>query len=68
MYILINTVSCCISNNLYIDKIGIFDYYIFNLINKRMPVSSYCLELFQAVRAFLFCNLEVLKWKKLKEI
>lgn len=67
-YILINTVSCYIANNLYIDKTVIFDYYNFNLINKRMPASSYHLELFQAVRAFLFCDFEVLKWKKLKEI
>nr|DAS60351.1 MAG TPA: hypothetical protein [Caudoviricetes sp.] len=26
-YILINTVICYISNNPYIDKISIFDYY-----------------------------------------
>nr|DAS60352.1 MAG TPA: hypothetical protein [Caudoviricetes sp.] len=33
-----------------------------------MPVSSYYLELLQVVRAFLFYDFEVLKWKKLKEI
>nr|DAM90467.1 MAG TPA: hypothetical protein [Caudoviricetes sp.] len=33
-----------------------------------MPVSLCRLELLQVVRAFLFCNFEVLKWKKLKGI
>nr|DAU45441.1 MAG TPA: hypothetical protein [Caudoviricetes sp.] len=33
-----------------------------------MPVSLCHLELLQVVRAFLFYDFEVLKWKKLKEI
>ena len=67
-YILINTVVVIYPIALCIDKTSIFDYYNFNLINKRMPVSSCHLELFQVVRAFLFYDFEVLRWKKLKEI
>nr|DAH79676.1 MAG TPA: hypothetical protein [Bacteriophage sp.] len=43
-YILINTVICYMANNLYIDKTSRIIYYNFNLINKRMPVSSCYLD------------------------
>ena len=67
-YILINTVIVIYTIIHILTKQVYLIIIILNLINKRMPVSSYRLELFQVVRAFLFCDLEVLKWKKLKEI
>ena len=67
-YILINTVVVIYPIIHILTKEVYLVIIILNLINKRMPVSSYRLELLQAVRAFLFYDFEVLKWKKLKEI
>ena len=67
-YILINTVIVIYSIIHILTKLVYLIIINLNLINKQMPVSLYRLELLQAVRAFLFYDFEVLKWKKLMEI